>query len=78
MDLINGVLEKKNKNNMKVKISDKIYCSSNEPIMLIFENISERNVVIQHLQNMPEKATKYCIYPDNVDNEVAREFMKIE
>jgi hypothetical protein len=78
--LINGVLEKnrKIKNNMKIKIGDKIVDANDEPVMLIFESDMQRISVGQHLLNMPEGARKYCMFPDYTKKDVIEKFMKIE
>jgi len=70
---------------MKVKIKNKIYDSNIESLMLIFDTKKERITVGEHLFNLPEKtnknveaSTKYCMYSDNTDEEVIKEFMKNE
>jgi hypothetical protein len=80
MDLISGVLEKNQKirNKMKIKIGDKIYDADKEPVMLIFESDMQRITVGQHLLNMPEGARKYCMFPDEMDQEIIKEFMKVD
>ena len=57
---------------MKVKIGDKIYDSSDEPIMLIIGD-TEKNLIA----NMADDATKYCSFPDKgYTEEQIKEFMK--
>jgi hypothetical protein len=63
---------------MKVKIGDKIYDANEEPVMLIFESDIQRIAVGQHLINMPDGGRKYCMYPDSMDHEVVRDFMKTD
>ena len=63
---------------MKVKIGTKIIDAENEPILLIFKDAKERKLVGNHLINSLENVTKYCIFPDNMDKDVIKVFMKIE
>jgi hypothetical protein len=56
---------------MKVKIGNKIYDSYNEPIMLILSDDDKKNI-----KNMNQNATKFCIYPNNVDIDCIKQFMK--
>jgi hypothetical protein len=56
---------------MKVKIGDKIYDASNEPIMIILDDYNKRDIC-----KMPEETHKYCEFPDWISEEEAREFMK--
>jgi hypothetical protein len=58
---------------MKVKIGDKIYDASEEPIMLILTQEDRKNI-----ENMAPDATKYCAFPDNTSLKFVKEFMKIE
>jgi hypothetical protein len=58
---------------MKVKIGDKIYDASEEPIMLILTQEDRKNI-----ENMSPNATKYCAFPDNTSLKFVKEFMKIE
>lgn len=57
---------------MKIKIKDKIYDSEKEPIMLILTEYNKK-----HIANMSEDNFKYLEYPDTMNEEEAREFMKI-
>ena len=63
---------------MKVKIGIKIIDAENEPILLIFKDAKERKLVGNHLINSHENVTKYCMFPDNMDKDVIKIFMKIE
>ncbi len=63
---------------MKIKIGDKIIDANDEPIMLIFENDMQRISVGQHLLNMEDGSHKYCIFPETMDENSVREFMKIK
>lgn len=56
---------------MKVKIDNKIYDSSEQPIILIFDNKSDRENIIK----MKPEFTKYCSYPDGMDVKKIKEFM---
>lgn len=64
---------------MKVKIGDKIYDAEKEPIMLIFENDTEKSAIVKHLTNMGIKdniARKYIMYPTKgYDEAVIEKFM---
>jgi hypothetical protein len=64
---------------MRVKIGDRIYDSSKEPIMLIFESDADRIEVANHLVSMVEKEgiRKYLQAPDVIDEENMKEFMSI-
>lgn len=58
---------------MKVKIGNKIYEASKEPILLILNEQDKKNIA-----NMFSTATKYCAFPDEgYTEEEIREFMKI-
>ena len=63
---------------MKVKIGTKIIDAENEPIMLIFKDAKERKLVGNQLINSHKDMTKYCMFPDNMDKNVIKVFMKIE
>lgn len=58
---------------MKVKIGDKIYDSSKEPIMIIMDEQDKKNI-----NNMVPEATKYCSFPDNWNLDTIKYFMKIK
>lgn len=58
---------------MKVKIGNKIHDAKNEPIMIILGEQDKENI-----KNMLPDATKYLCYPDDMGEEEAVEFMKIE
>jgi hypothetical protein len=58
---------------MKVKIGDKIYDASEEPIMLILTQEDRKNI-----ENMAPYATKYCAFPENAPLELVNKFMKVE
>jgi len=67
---------------MKVKIGNSIHDANNEPIMLLFNNNDELKLIINQLEGMlpygeEGSARKYCIFPDNMDMHIAKEFMKI-
>lgn len=60
---------------MKVKIGDKIYDSNETPIMIIFENMEEKECVT----NMLSDARKICYFDDiKYSTEYIREFMTTE
>jgi hypothetical protein len=58
---------------MKVKIGDKIYDSTEEPILLILNEGDKRN-----LERMDPDATKFLSFPDGMDLNEAKRFMKID
>ena len=53
---------------MKVKIGNKIYDSTKEPIMLILEQCDKDNI-----SNMSPKAHKFCSFPDSLDGKEGKE-----
>ena len=62
---------------MKVKIGDKIYSHEDEPIMLIFDDEDDRNILIRLLEGIVDDATKLCFFEDNISKETIKEFMRI-
>jgi hypothetical protein len=56
---------------MKVKIGDKIFDGKDEPIMLILSDSDKKNI-----ENMLPDAKKYCQFPDTIDLETIKKFMK--
>ena len=58
---------------MKVKIGDKIYDSTEEPILLILNEGDKRN-----LERMDPDSTKFLSFPDGMDLNEAKGFMKID
>jgi len=57
---------------MKVKIGDTVYDSEKQPIMVILSNDDKKNI-----ENMLPEATKYCSFPDGVDIQIIKDFMKV-
>ena len=57
---------------MKIKVGDKIYDGTDEPIMIILENQDKENI-----KNMPQDLTQYCIYPSFMNIDEVSEFMGI-
>jgi len=62
---------------MKVKVGNTIYDPNEEPIMLIFGSIEERNRIIKQLSEMPENSNKYCQYPHSIEW-VENDYIKIK
>ncbi len=64
---------------MRVKIGDRIYDSSNEPIMLIFESDADRIKFANYLVSMVEKEgiRKVLQAPDIMTKESIKNFMNI-
>jgi hypothetical protein len=58
---------------MKIKVGDKIYDGNEEPIMVILEDYDKENIL-----NMAPEAIKYCHFPEDMSEDDARNFMKIE
>jgi hypothetical protein len=58
---------------MKVKIGNKIYDSTEEPILLILSEEDKRN-----LERMDTEATKFLSFPDKMDLNEAKRFMIID
>jgi hypothetical protein len=58
---------------MKVKIGDTIYDSNKEPIMIIINDLDKENI-----NNMSEKATMYCSFPDTFSEDEIKTFMGIK
>lgn len=58
---------------MIVKVGDSIYHSDQVPIMIILTQEDKKFISI-----MPEDGTKYCVYPDNMSRDEAKEWMKID
>lgn len=56
---------------MKVKIGNTMYDSDREPIMLLLSNRDKYNIAHMH----PEHYI-YCSYPENMDEEQVKEWMK--
>ena len=58
------------KNNMKVKIGDKIHDSNEEPIMLVLDDNDKENI-----KNMDSNKYKFITYPKGMSNEDVREWI---
>lgn len=58
---------------MKVKIGNCFYDSSKEPIMLILDNLDKENI-----SNMHPEATKFCSFPDSIEDSVINSWMDEE
>ena len=58
---------------MKVKIGTNIYDSNEEPIMLILDEKDKNNI-----KDMHPFATKFCSYPDFMNEEEVKKFMRDE
>lgn len=56
---------------MKVKISNKIYDSENEPILLILTDQDKQNI-----NNMHKDSYKFCSYPDEMHSGDIEKWMK--
>jgi len=57
---------------MRVKIGDTIYDSNQQPIMIIMDDTDKQNI-----SKMADDATKYCSYPDGMEVDTIKDFMKI-
>lgn len=58
---------------MKVKISNTVFDSEDEPIMLILSKTDRENIA-----QMDDAATMYCSFPVNSESNEIRKFMKID
>jgi len=58
---------------MKVKIKDKIYNSEKEPIMLILSDEDKKLI-----NQMRPIDNKYCSYPYQWGQDMAKKFMKLK
>jgi hypothetical protein len=58
---------------MKVKIGNKIYDANEEPIMLILDDTDKSNIT-----NMHRDKYKYAAFPNEMDVEEVKQFMKLE
>lgn len=57
---------------MIVKIGNKVYDSKQQPIMIVLSDDDKYNIT----QMIPE-ATKYCSYPDDMELNEIKKFMKL-
>jgi len=57
---------------MKVKIGTKVYDSEKEPIMVVLSDDDKNNIT----QMLPD-ATKYCSFPNDIDHDEIKKFMKL-
>jgi len=58
---------------MKVKVGNIVYDAENEPIMIIFDNYGEKDMI----GHMAEEATKFCMCPEGTNIEWIADWMKI-
>lgn len=58
---------------MKVKIGNIVYNAKDEPIMIVLSDKDKENIT-----NMDPKLTKYCAFPEGIDDDVIEKFMNIE
>jgi hypothetical protein len=58
---------------MKVKVGDTIFDGEDQPVMVILSDMDKQNIL-----SMGKDATKYCSYPDNMDINEIKEFMRTE
>ena len=56
---------------MKVKVGDMIYDGTKVPIMVILTKEDKDNI-----KRMLPSATKYCMYPETMTEDQAREWMR--
>lgn len=56
---------------MKVKVGDVVTDGSDEPVMVILSPADKK-----YIASMPDEATKYCCYPDDMDSDDIRRWMK--
>lgn len=56
---------------MKVKVGNKVYTAERYPIMVILSESDKKNIA-----NMHPDATKYCCFPDGIDEKEVEKFME--
>ena len=62
----------------RVKIGDKFYSSDEEPVMIVFDELSDKHELANLLMNMEEDDLKLCLHPDNLDIDEVDRWMKEE
>lgn len=55
---------------MKVKVGNQVYDPNQTPVMVILTEKDKQNIL-----NMLPEATKYCAYPEEMDQEEIQEWM---
>lgn len=63
---------------MRIKIRDTVIDTAEEPAMLIFDDVFEKQATIKNLKEMPENARKYCIAPEDIPHAAVKQFMIIK
>lgn len=63
---------------MKVKIGDKVYDSTKEPIMLILSEADKANISNMPISDRYPNHRKYCSFPKGMDRKIIEEFMGIK
>ena len=58
---------------MKIKIGEKIYDSTDEPIMVILSDKDKENI-----KNMLPECSKYCSFPDTHNTDEILDWMEKE
>jgi hypothetical protein len=61
---------------MKIKIGNKIIDPEKEPVMLIFDDIQDRQNHLTNIMCMTDEL-KYCIFNDKHNLDEIKQFMKI-
>ncbi|KKL04225.1 hypothetical protein LCGC14_2618210 [marine sediment metagenome] len=56
---------------MKIKVGDKVYDSSKEPVMVIFDQSDKESI-----SNMAPVATMYCAFPEGTTQKDATKWVK--
>ena len=56
---------------MKVKVGDKVYSAEDQPVMIILTDKDKKAIA-----DMVPGATKYCAYPESVDQVQIINWMK--
>lgn len=55
---------------MKVKIGNKVYDATDQPILIILNQLDKQNI-----SNMSKEATKYCCAPDSITKQEVELFI---
>jgi len=63
---------------MKIKIQNKTYCPSEEPIMLIFKDEKDKQNLITNLTKMKPENKRYLMYPGDMSEDSADSILEGE
>jgi len=63
---------------MKIKINNKTYSPSEEPIILIFKDEEDKQNLITNLTKMKPEHKRYLMYPGDTPNNIADDILEGE